>query len=217
VEAGVFETIAGSGDLVLTVTPPHLIVCSGAAVSVDLAYPTAPADCNGNFVPDAFDLSPRTDCDGNSVLDVCELRRRAGARTVPFNVYFPLDLTIPPPARSATDVVVTIDSVTNSGGALIVNGTYVGFPIGDSCPNRRQRQVLIAKSRWNALVGDGPAHVRAQVNAPSASGCADFGIMEVRWTDPAIDCNDNGRLDACDIASGASTDANANGVPDECE
>jgi hypothetical protein len=136
---------------------------------------------------------------------------------VPFNVYFPLDLTIPPPARSATDVVVTIDSVTNSGGALIVNGTYVGFPIGDSCPNRRQRQVLIAKSRWNALVGDGPAHVRAQVNAPSASGCADFGIMEVRWTDPAIDCNDNGRLDACDIASGASTDANANGVPDECE
>jgi hypothetical protein len=31
------------------------------------------------------------------------------------------------------------------------------------------------------------------------------------------DCNSNGRRDACDIASGYSTDHNANGVPDECD
>jgi streptogramin lyase len=31
------------------------------------------------------------------------------------------------------------------------------------------------------------------------------------------DCNDNGRLDACDIALGSSTDANGNQMPDECE
>jgi hypothetical protein len=31
------------------------------------------------------------------------------------------------------------------------------------------------------------------------------------------DCNNNGRRDACDIASGYSTDNNANGIPDECD
>ncbi len=31
------------------------------------------------------------------------------------------------------------------------------------------------------------------------------------------DCNNNGRRDACDIASGYSSDNNANGVPDECD
>jgi len=31
------------------------------------------------------------------------------------------------------------------------------------------------------------------------------------------DCNDNGVLDVCDIADGASADINGNGIPDECE
>lgn len=34
---------------------------------------------------------------------------------------------------------------------------------------------------------------------------------------PRIDCNENGVDDAVDIALGTSGDANANGVPDECE
>jgi glucose/arabinose dehydrogenase len=34
---------------------------------------------------------------------------------------------------------------------------------------------------------------------------------------PITDCNANSRPDACDIYSGASLDANLNGVPDECE
>ncbi len=32
-----------------------------------------------------------------------------------------------------------------------------------------------------------------------------------------IDCNNNGITDACDIATGASSDANADGVPDDCQ
>jgi hypothetical protein len=31
------------------------------------------------------------------------------------------------------------------------------------------------------------------------------------------DCNENGMLDACDIAGGTSRDVNGNGIPDECE
>jgi hypothetical protein len=41
--------------------------------------------------------------------------------------------------------------------------------------------------------------------------------MWIQWTDPALDCNGNWRLDACDIAAGTSRDLNRNGVPDECE
>jgi|GEM_PF-2826482 len=41
------------------------------------------------------------------------------------------------------------------------------------------------------------------------------------WAPPAAtleqDCNDNGIEDSVDIAFGSSSDANANGVPDECE
>lgn len=32
-----------------------------------------------------------------------------------------------------------------------------------------------------------------------------------------LDCNTNGTLDTCDIASGASEDCGSNGIPDECE
>ena len=36
-------------------------------------------------------------------------------------------------------------------------------------------------------------------------------------TPPAPDCNGNGVLDSCDIANGTSTDADADGIPDDCE
>ena len=32
-----------------------------------------------------------------------------------------------------------------------------------------------------------------------------------------IDCNNNGISDACDLATGASSDTNADGVPDDCQ
>ena len=38
----------------------------------------------------------------------------------------------------------------------------------------------------------------------------------IEW-DSAADCNGNGLLDTCDIASGLETDLNGNGIPDSCE
>jgi hypothetical protein len=32
-----------------------------------------------------------------------------------------------------------------------------------------------------------------------------------------LDCNDNGRLDSCDIAAGESADEDRDGIPDECQ
>jgi len=47
----------------------------------------------------------------------------------------------------------------------------------------------------------------AALGGPTAAGL----------TPPTLDCNGNGTLDECDIASGTSPDTNGNGVPDECE
>ena len=33
----------------------------------------------------------------------------------------------------------------------------------------------------------------------------------------AADCNGNGTLDSCDIASGAAADCNSNAIPDTCD
>jgi len=41
-----------------------------------------------------------------------------------------------------------------------------------------------------------------------------IGIIEIFLTN---DCNENGKLDECDIASMTSEDCNLNGIPDECE
>lgn len=49
--------------------------------------------------------------------------------------------------------------------------------------------------------------------APTESGAR---ILRVDY-DPAVDCNENGVGDVCDIAGGTSADANANWTPDECE
>jgi hypothetical protein len=45
----------------------------------------------------------------------------------------------------------------------------------------------------------------------------DLDTGECRPGVPEPDCNGNGVLDACDIATGTSTDANGNGRPDDCD
>ncbi len=45
----------------------------------------------------------------------------------------------------------------------------------------------------------------------------DFHGQVLRFDSSGGDCNGNGVLDSCDIASGESSDNNGNGIPDECE
>lgn len=45
----------------------------------------------------------------------------------------------------------------------------------------------------------------------------DSQVFKILPVDGPVDCNTNGRADACDIAAGSSSDADGNCVPDECE
>ena len=65
---------------------------------------------------------------------------------------------------------------------------------------------------WNAF---------GQTTAPAALGrvglIAAGGTFTLVQIEAARDCNANGVLDSCDIASGAAPDCNTNGIPDSCD
>ena len=65
---------------------------------------------------------------------------------------------------------------------------------------------------WNAF---------GQTTAPAALGrvglIAAGGTFSLVQIEAARDCNANGVLDSCDIASGAAPDCNTNGIPDSCD
>ncbi|MCH2143357.1 MAG: hypothetical protein MK077_10230 [Phycisphaerales bacterium] len=112
-----------------------------------------------------------------------------------------------------------------SGGSLsVVDGTWFVLPVDSqgeaalftdsSCTQRYG--VLVA--RLTSLEYDSEILFDALFQGRDAEG--------MTWQDAAsttisyqgeLDCNGNLTPDACDIASGESQDANANGVPDECE
>ena len=95
---GIYTAIVGDGPGVLTVTPPPLVSCGDATVTIEIAYPGAELDANGNFVEDALELTPLNDCDGDGILDVVQLRRSAAGATTPFQL-LPSALRRPPGSR----------------------------------------------------------------------------------------------------------------------
>ena len=65
---------------------------------------------------------------------------------------------------------------------------------------------------WNAF---GQTAVPAAVNGVSQISAG--GTSSVASAPGTVDCNANGVVDSCEIASGAASDCNANGTPDACE
>ena len=96
-------------------------------------------------------------------------------------------------------LVETVGPVTPSGGWNIHR-----FWVGDYVTPTAQ-----VKVRYEASdLGTGSV-VEAGVDA--------FNVGSFECVGTFDDCNENGILDADDIVSGRSTDANGNGIPDECE
>jgi predicted outer membrane repeat protein len=134
-------------------------------------------------------------------------------------------------ARSVIDeCVFEQNSATNIGGALRIEGnldiTESTFTensagtTGGGASFATTSDVSIADSRFCVNAPD-------NIDGPFAEGggntfsvdCDDDGALDACEiaANPALDCNDNGVLDSCDIATGTSNDVDANGVPDECK
>jgi len=129
------------------------------------------------------------------------------------------------------------DTVAISGGTIIA-GSWTAWTVDEDCPpfdncysgaatvfaltdkdGWMQRSVLVPTDiargdafGWAVALGGGEAIIGSWRNGDAGidSGSAYFftGLG---------DCNNNDALDACDIEDGTSEDANADGVPDQCQ
>jgi predicted outer membrane repeat protein len=170
-------------------------------------------DCNGNGVPDVFDLSSgyssdcngsgipdecEADCNGNGLEDSCDL---AGGASDDCN-----ENARPDECEPNADGDALIDACENCplDPAKVFPGICgCGAPDVDSD-------------------GDGPfdCHDRCPGFDDAVDDDADTvpnGCDECPGYNDTLDCNANAAPDGCDILNGTSLDLDASGIPDECE
>lgn len=153
----------------------------------------APADCNGNGVPDDADISGGTssDCDGNLIPDECQEDCNGN------NIADACDIII------GTSVDCDGNSVPDE-----CQPDCNGNGIADACD--------ISSGLATDCEGNGvPDSCDIAAGAIDCDGNGAIDSCEI--ASGGGDCNLNGSLDSCDIAGGVSSDCNGNGVPDDCD
>lgn len=105
------------------------------------------------------------------------------------------------------------DDIDQLGGALqaaLAFGVDEGAPVASSGE-------LPADAYYLAVAGFGTEFRQAHFGVAANSRVQGTFSLNLRREIAAVDCNNNGQADACDISQLLSDDINTNGVPDECE
>jgi formylglycine-generating enzyme required for sulfatase activity len=215
-------------------TPAALLALT---LSLIVTNPAWAQDGDGDGVPDATDNCPlvpnpsQDDCDGDGIGDACESSVLlatgnmgaigAGVTTSGTLVgveptLFPVTITV----RAVGDFNLATEYATLRLAGGIITSTL--FQVGSDCPATPDSAAFVlTASQWNALVANSPGGVmpvtiqgNSLVSATQCSGA--FSEVSARVT-VVPDCNGNGTIDACDIASGVESDCTQNGVPDSCD
>ena len=211
-----------------------VIVASCAASSVARAQ-----DADGDGVPDAGDNCPlvanadQSDCDQNGVGDACQSSEsRSTGNMGAFGSGVTASGTLADIGPSLWPVRLTVRVVgdLNLGtefATLRLADTVIASTLfqtgGSDCPaTPDQATVIVPAAQWNELVaasaGGGMSVQLTGNSLVSATQCGGNGFSEVIATfTVSPDCNQNGVLDYCDIATGAAPDCTQNGVPDSCD
>jgi VCBS repeat protein len=151
------------------------------------------------------------DLDGDRAIDlVTELnlaRNQGRGKFAPAETYHQL---ASPGAVTAGDLDrdgrldIALTSTAATGLTVLFQEAGGAFAAPVSYPAFGQQGVALAGAD---LEGDGAPEV-----VVGAVTIIDFSYLHHNH-----DCNRNGKLDACDLAAGASGDCDRNGIPDECE
>ena len=202
------------------------------------AVPALAQDADGDGIPDASDNCPlvanadQADCDHNGVGDACQSSvTRSTGNMGAIGAGVTTSGTLVGVATSLWPVKVTVRAIGDFNLAteyatFKLAGTTISstlFQTGASdCPATPDTAVFVIQPKqWNALVAasaGGNMSVTILGNAlVSATQCANAATEVTATLTVAPDCNGNGTIDYCDIATGTAQDCNANGVPDSCD
>lgn len=178
-------------------------------------------DCNHNAIPDECDLAACdgapwcSDCNGNGQIDYCDLIadfNMASPSFTPFGTGYVHTLMMPNAPEAAGDITLHFSAkgdlaYANEYLVIKLNGTQVGQAYGNgiffACIPEQEATVVISQAMFNSLLTGGNAEISFEptsaVNPASCSGDNYFTVT-VSYS-----------------AYSGSTDANGDGVPDECE
>ncbi len=195
-------------------------------------------DGDGDGIPDGSDNCPlvanptQADCDSNGIGDACESSitlatgnmgaigsgvTTSGSLTGVASSFWPVTITV----RAVGDFNLATEYATLKLAGTTITTTLFQSGASD-CPATPDSAVFVIQPKqWNALVAastGGTMSVTITGSAlVSATQCSS-PLSEVKATlTVSPDCNSNGTLDYCDIASGSAEDCNANDIPDSCD
>ncbi len=217
---------------------PALVFACTVGLGLASTHVAYAQDADGDGVRDASDncaliANPsQADCDGNGVGDACQSSvtlatgnmgaigagvTTAGTLVGVASSFWPVTVSV----RASGDFNLATEFATFKLAGTTISGTL--FQTGASdCPATPDTAIFVIPSKqWNALVAaSAGGNMAVTINGNSlvsSTQCASpFSEVKATLT-VSPDCNGNGTLDYCDIASGYAEDCNSNGIPDSCD
>jgi formylglycine-generating enzyme required for sulfatase activity len=160
------------------------------------------ADCNGNSLPDSWEISQglAPDCNANGKPDVCDVASGGGSADLDQN-------GVPDECQADCNGNDLPDSYEIAAGLV---PDCNGNGVLDTCD--------VASNPSLDCNGNGVPDSCEIASNPSldCNGNGSIDSCEIA-SNPSLDCNGNGVPDSCDIASNPSLDCNGNGVHDVCD
>jgi hypothetical protein len=177
-------------------------IAQGAAdINLNGILDTCEIDCNGNTLPDTYELANNLvpDCNSNARPDSCDVAAGGGSNDVDHN-------GIPDECTDCNNN--NLPDAWEISQNLVPDCNRNAIP--DSCD--------IASNPALDCNSNGIPDSCDKITNP-ALDCNQSGTLDTCdiATNPALDCNNSGSIDSCDIAAGTAIDCNLNGKPDSCD
>jgi hypothetical protein len=177
-------------------------IASGAAdINLNGRLDSCEVDCNGNGLPDTYELANNLapDCNSNARPDACDIAGGGGSNDVDHN-------GIPDECKADCNNNGLPDAWEIFQGTAPDCNTNA---VPDTC-DIAENPALDCNHNGVLDSCEGGSTGNDCDNNDQLDSC------EIA-SNPAIDCNNSGALDSCDIAAGAAIDCNLNGKPDSCD